>query len=193
MKRLAFFILMIIVSVHSFAQYYGEISLSVEKEKVLQYVLLKDGDDYILRLQAQHQYSKDVFFEIKTTKELIKLNYALKTLKQKFIEYTTTVKENNIKEYSKVLDLDFCKVTLLWYSTQWRSGANSKPDIYLLIKNGVTCINICKQSSCRTNHYITEQGDLFLISEEDFDTLITLTDINEIKNKLSKDIDSLFN
>ena len=192
MKKVAVFILMLIASAQLFAQHYGEYSLSLNKDKAMQ-ILLKDGEDYILRLQAHHSYSDDVFFQITGTKELIKLNTSLKNLKQKFTEYSATAKENNVREYSKVLDFDLCKVTLLWYSTHWYSGANSKPNVYLLIKEGQCCINIHKKSASRSNQYITEEGNFFLLSEEDFDTLISITDINEIQNKLSKNLDVLFN
>ena len=191
MKKVAVFIFLLILSLQTFAQVEQKFNLTYTGDKEL-WCSIEDKDgNYELTLQTTNTNSTCVYI-LSNTDDIIKFHEAMKNLKAKWLEYREIAIKNKVDDFVKKVDIEFPRMTLAWYWSEWYSGPRSKPEIFFSIQNGYYIMDIYKESASRTNSYIKEKADLILISEIDFDTLISLSDISNIKKKLSEDISELF-
>lgn len=194
MKRLALFFALTLVSLIGFSQE-KKFSLSLFENKEFSFIAAEYDNDYFIRIETVDENYQPTYFEIVTLKEIAEFNQSLKEAKVKFDEYKEIAKQNNVKSFTKILDIDFPKVTLIWQISEWYSGPKSKPAAVFFVVDGTCLMSIMKQSASRTNSYIKSEGSLHLMSDQDFETIIELTNPENIKEFISsaKKVEDLFN
>lgn len=192
MKKITVFIFLLFFNLQLFAQIEEHFTLAYTGNKELVF-LMEDKDGNIEISIQSTESNKIAYFILSSTNDIIKFNEALKSLKTKWNEYKEIAQKNNVEQFQKQVDIEFPRMTLAWYWSEWYSGPRSKPEIFFFISNGYYIMNIHKESSSRTNSYISEKADIILITEKDFDTLISLTEIKTIQEKLKTNVADLFN
>lgn len=125
--------------------------------------------------------SNSSFFQIETNK-LGKLRDALKLTKAKFCEWDSIAKTNNVKDFSKDIDIKFPKLLLVWINND-RFYAQKNVPIKFVFKAdsfGNTSIVSSYYVTSAKNRFVTTRYALAFSSPEDFQEFINTIDADRI-------------
>lgn len=145
---------------------------------------LKNGD-YALWIFVQ---SPDIaFFQI-NAKNVDKLRNALKLAKDKFCEWDSVARVNNVRDFSKDLEIKFPKQLLCWFVNNRPYGQKNVPVkfVFKVDDNGNTNIISSFSVGSAKNRFVSTEYSLAFSSPMDIQTLIDALDEDKIKSGLSK-------
>lgn len=110
---------------------------------------------------------------------------SLRQCKIKFIEWKQVVKNNNIKEITKAMDVTFPNVQIWWRGSSWHrsyKGDYIKP----VFIHPTFFIGILGEATDKDNEYITQEFYMVL-DDLAINSLIKVLNIEQIKNIIEKE------
>lgn len=124
---------------------------------------------------------------------------SMKLLRDKYVEWSKVAMENGVKDYIKVIDVEFPQVDIVWENSDIHACLNVEMKFsFAVSKDGVPAVVWNGRVECAHNDNNHETPSLLLASLSDFDSLISKINPNTIKEKLQskygrkEKIDALF-
>ena len=120
---------------------------------------------------------------------------SLQNAKQKYLEWISVAKANNVTKMSKDMDVSFPRVTIAWYGAKWWFAFRHKlQPRFMITESGKYLCVISDTVTASSNEYIDQKYYLVFQNEEDFDSLINAINPTVILEKLNnkQNVEDLF-
>lgn len=147
----------------------------------------KENNDFTIYIQvsAKEEYTKAYLsFKKKDIPELIVF---LQNIKNKYIEWSNTAKENNILNINKEMNYKTPSCTVCWYGSKWWFSFSHKLiPTFMILKDGTSIISMAKKVTASSNKYIDEHIYFVFSNTEEIDDLIEKLNIDNILDYFNK-------
>lgn len=128
--------------------------------------------------------TKDAFISVDGN-DLESFKNALELVKAKYLDWVKVAKENNVTEMDKEFDIKFPSVTIAWFGSKWWFSFGQRIKMRFLILNSGKMVAVwTPKVTSSSNRYIDEQVYFALEGEEDFDSLISQLNYQNILAQL---------
>lgn len=146
-----------------------------------------DANDFNVYIGAVGNHASDeVYLRIKGN-DLDNFKIAFIQLRDKFVEWATVARENNVTDMVKEFDISLPKMTVCWLSSKWWFSFNQRlTPKFLVLKDGKCAMVLSKKVNASSNEYIDQTLYFVLTSKEEFDDVLGLLDIQKMKDVFSK-------
>lgn len=138
--------------------------------------------------------SDDVRFMIKGEKINEFIN-SLEQVKSKYQEWSEIAKTNNVKGMDKYFDVDFPRIDIAWYSSDWWFAFRSRLTPYFKVTDSGKCLVVFNEEVVSSNNkYIDQRYYLVFSSTKEIDELIDKLNPVAIIMKLNQkqDVQDMF-
>ena len=143
---------------------------------------------FYIYVHGKREYD-EVCFALKN-ENLNQFKTALSEVRDKFVEWEQTAKENNVTDIKKPFPVSFPKVDIAWKSSKWWFSFNKymKPN-FMVFKDGSCAMVVYLKVTASSNEYIDQEVYWVLQSKEEFDDILKVLDeslvIDHYNNKES--------
>ena len=164
-----------------------------------EYDILASNNDNKLNLYIEvgGKYDSDyVLFNIEGESKINSFISALESTKEKFVEWSSVAKQNNVKSFDKDFDVTFPSITIAWKGSEWRFDFYNKLKPRFVVTSSGECVAVMTgKATASNNEYIDQEYYFALSSVSDFDGLISEIKIDALKAHFNKksDVGALFN
>lgn len=137
--------------------------------------------DIYFDVEGKHK-SDNVKLDV-SSKELQQFKATLIQVRDKFLEWQRTAKENKVSDINKDFPFTFPKLTVAWYGTKWWFSFNHYlTPKFFVFKDGSCAMVVHKKVVSSSNEYIDQEFYWILQTEEEFNELINYLDENIVNN-----------
>ncbi|MCQ2348702.1 MAG: hypothetical protein MJZ65_05900 [Paludibacteraceae bacterium] len=140
-----------------------------------------DGSFYFYIQLCGEYESQQVFFSLKSS-DALEFVDALRTAREKFIEWKATAEKNNVKGFNKEMPKSFPSMKVAWTSGgDWHfSYAKIYTLDFLVTSEGESVCVISDKAVDRENKYIDNKFYFVLKTIDEFDALIKYVNIAKV-------------
>lgn len=141
----------------------------------------KPNGDFTFLIQVAGEHKHDhVYFAVER-KNIQEFKTTLEKIRDKFIEWEKTAKENNVTDISKNFPYSLTKVDIAWIGREWWfSFGNRITPKFMVFKDGSCAMVFVDEVKSSTNEYITQQVYWVFQTKSDFDSLIQYLDTSVV-------------
>lgn len=155
-----------------------------------------DEGDLHLYIQVAGERQHDlVMFNITGVRKINEFSNALKLAKEKFVEWSSTAEENNVRNFDKDIDVVFPNITVCWYGLEWWFDFYVRLNPRFVVTESGKCVFVMSGTvTASSNEYIDQEYYFALSSKSDFDELIRNIEVGNLMDYFNKqeNIDTLF-
>ena len=138
--------------------------------------------DFFISCQSLEGFD-DIGFILNSSK-VESFKETLQEIKNKYVEWSNTAKENNISDYDKDFDVKMPRLDVFFkYGSKYHIDGMKKPDVYFKVTTDGRCLVIFKITNIKANdnRYMTHDGLLIAFtSAQEIDAFIEALDPNEV-------------
>ena len=146
-----------------------------------------DGKDYVmvevLTTDADEAHLLIDIDKLEATKK------SIKDIKEKYVEWSATARQNNIKDMNGKMPINLVMPKVAWKTNKWWFANGFKWNLppYFIVKDGTKYYAyISQEVSSRSNEYVTSKINLIFTSVNDFDSLLNVLNVEKIKGMVDK-------
>lgn len=153
------------------------------------YEILASTDNGVLKiyLNVGGEYESDNVIFMMEDKKINEFINSLKQVKIKYQEWSETAKNNNITEMDKEFDIDFPRVDVAWFSSDWWFSFNSILNPYFKVTSSGKCLVVfTNKVTSSSNKYIDKKYYLVFSNAKEIDELTNKINPASLKEKLNK-------
>ncbi|MBR1716925.1 MAG: hypothetical protein IJ718_04815 [Paludibacteraceae bacterium] len=113
------------------------------------------------------------------SKDLQAFKTSLEQIRDKFLEWEKTAKDNNVTDINKDFPYSFPKVTIAWLGSKWWFSFNKhlKPK-FMVFKDGSCAMVVYMKVKASSNEYIDQDVYWVLQNVDEFNSIIDMLDEN---------------
>lgn len=146
----------------------------------------KNGKLQFVYIGVEAKDSKTAFISV-DGKDLELFRTALELARDKYKEWASIAKNNNVTEMTKDIPVTFPKVNIAWLGSKWWFPFGHKVNFkFIILDNNKMVASWAPKVTSSSNRYIDENIYFVFSDVDDFDNLIAQLDYQAILNELLK-------
>ena len=154
---------------HYSMSYFGKENLKIKANK-------PEDNAFTFYIQIAGEYEDDEVYMSVNSQNLDTFRNSLKTIRDKYVEWSKVAVDNNITNMSKEFPCQLSNISYAWYSTQWWfSYTTNITPLFIVMEDGQKIVLAYKEVVSRSNQYVDQKAYLVFKTVAEIEALINAT------------------